>query len=86
MGKYNVYRLDGIAKIHVAEWLDALDDRYALEDARAIAGPGGCEVWQLNRKIGRVSLKPSCCCRSDRPPGGSLHIAGRPRLAGVAHR
>ena len=55
MGKYIVYRLDGIGKIHGVEWLDALDDRFALEGARAIAGPGGCEVWQLKRKIGRVS-------------------------------
>lgn len=57
MGKYIVYRLDGIGKIRGVEWLDALDDRYALEGARAISGPGGCEVWQLRRKIGRVSLK-----------------------------
>jgi hypothetical protein len=58
MGKYIVYRLDGIGKIHGVEWLDALDDRYALEGARAIAGIGGCEVWQLNRRIGRVSARP----------------------------
>jgi hypothetical protein len=59
MGKYIVYRLDGVGKIHGVEWLDALDDRYALEGARAIAGPGGCEVWQLRRKVGRVSAQPS---------------------------
>jgi hypothetical protein len=57
MGKYIVYRLDGVGKIHGVEWLEAVDDRYALEGARAISGPGGCEVWQLNRKIGRVSLR-----------------------------
>jgi hypothetical protein len=54
MGKYTVYRLDGIGKIRGVEWLDALDDRYALEGARAIAEAGGCEVWQRDRKIGRV--------------------------------
>ena len=55
MGKYRVYRLDGVGKIRGVEWLDALDDRFAIEGARAIAETGGCEVWQLDRKIGRVS-------------------------------
>lgn len=55
MGKYIVYRLDGVGRIRGAEWLDALDDRFALRGAQAIAGPSGCEVWQLARKIGRVS-------------------------------
>lgn len=59
MGKYIVYRLDGVGKIDGVEWLDALDDRYALEGARAIAGAGGCEVWQLKRKVGRVFAPPS---------------------------
>ena len=58
MGTYRVYRLDEIGKIRGVEWLDALDDRYALEAARAIAEPGGCEVWQLARKVGRVALRP----------------------------
>ena len=55
MGKYRVYRLDGVGKIRGVEWLGALDDRFAIEGARAIAETGGCEVWQLDRKIGRVS-------------------------------
>lgn len=55
MGTYRVYRLDGLGKIRAVEWLDALDDRFALEGARAIAEAGGCEVWQLSRKVGRVS-------------------------------
>ena len=55
MGKYRVYRLDGVGKIRGVEWLDALDDRFAIEGARAIAETGECEVWQLDRKIGRVS-------------------------------
>lgn len=55
MGKYRVYRLDGLGRISGVEWLDAIDDRFALVGARAIAAAGGCEVWQLDRKIGRVS-------------------------------
>lgn len=54
MRKYIVYRLDGLGKIRGAKWLDALDDHFALEGARALSGPGGCEVWQLSRKVGRV--------------------------------
>jgi len=55
MGKYRVYRLDGLGRINGVEMLDALDDRFALKGARAIAEAGGCEVWQLARKVGRVS-------------------------------
>ena len=55
MEKYRVYRLDGVGRIRGAEWLDAVDDRFALEGAKAIAEAGGCEVWQLNRKVGRVA-------------------------------
>ena len=56
MGKYRVYRLDGVGKIRSAQWLDAVDDRFALEGARAICGecPGGCEVWQATRLVGAV--------------------------------
>jgi hypothetical protein len=56
MGQYRVYRLDGTGRIRAVETLDALDDFFALEGAHAIADVGGCEVWQLDRKIGRVTL------------------------------
>ena len=63
MGTYIVYRLDGTGRIHGAEWLTAVDDRFALEGARSISGSrdwfGGCEVWQLDRKVGRVVPQPS---------------------------
>ena len=55
MGKYRVYRLDGTGRIRAVEMLDALNDHFALEGARAIAEVGGCEVWQLDRKVGQVS-------------------------------
>jgi hypothetical protein len=64
MGKYIVYRLDGVGKIRGAEWLDAINDRFALEGARNLAGPCGCEVWQLKRRVGRV--------RSDQFPPAPL--------------
>jgi hypothetical protein len=61
MASYIVYRLDGVGKIQGAEWVDAISDRFALEAARALAGPGGCEVWQRDRQIGRVGLHSSAC-------------------------
>lgn len=66
MGKYIVYRLDGLGRIRSAEWLDALNDHYALKGARAIAGPGECEVWQLSRKIGRVQ-RSDCSAAAAEP-------------------
>ena len=58
MGTYRIYRLDGVGRIRSAEWLDALDDRFALEGARVLASSdgcaGGCEVWLRDRRIGRV--------------------------------
>ena len=51
MGIYRVYRLDGTGRIRAVEMLDALDDYFALEGASAIAEAGGCEVWQLARKV-----------------------------------
>ena len=58
MGKYIVYRLDGAGRIRGAEWMDALNDRFALEGARTMTGAHGCEVWQLDRCVGRV--QPRC--------------------------
>lgn len=54
MGKYIVYQLDGAGKIRGAKWIDALNDYFALEAGRALAGSGGSEVWQLNRRVGRT--------------------------------
>jgi hypothetical protein len=59
MGKYIVYRLDGAGKIRNAAWVDALSDLFALEAARALAGLGGSEVWQLDRRVGRVPGQPA---------------------------
>jgi len=58
MGTYRIYRLDGAGRIRGAEWLDALDDRFAIEGARVLAQcdgyAGGCEVWQRDRQVGRL--------------------------------
>jgi len=56
MGQYIVYRLDGVGKIRGAEWIEAFSDHDALTRARRLAEDGGCEVWQLERRVGRVPL------------------------------
>lgn len=70
MGTYRIYRLDGLGRIRGAEWLDAIDDRWALEGARALAESGGCEVWQRDRRIGRVSAVTSTNAALIRPGRG----------------
>jgi hypothetical protein len=64
MGQYRVYRLDGTGRIRAVELLDALDDNFALEGARAIADAGGCEVWDLDRLVGFVSTGAAVSPRS----------------------
>jgi hypothetical protein len=59
MGKYIIYQLDGAGRIRGAKWIDAMGDRFALDAARAFAGSGGSEVWQLDRRVGRVSSQPA---------------------------
>jgi hypothetical protein len=51
---YIVYVLDGAGKIRRAEWIEAASDQQALARARPLAEIGGCEVWQRDRRIGRV--------------------------------
>jgi hypothetical protein len=58
MGQYIVYRLDGLGKIRGSEWIDAWSDRDALERARRLTAAEQCEVWQLDRRIGRVAPDP----------------------------
>ena len=54
---YIVYVLDGAGKIRRAEWIEAASDRQALARARGLAEVGGCEVWQRDRRIGRVPAR-----------------------------
>jgi hypothetical protein len=58
MSAYRVYCLDGAGKVWAAEWIEADDDSSALESARQFIKAVQCEVWQGQRLVGRVSLKP----------------------------
>lgn len=45
-----------------AEWLNAEDDRTAIDAAQASSDGGACEVWQQQRLVARIerdgSLSP----------------------------
>lgn len=58
MPAYRVYCLDGAGKVWAAEWIEAEDDSGALNSARQFSKAVQCEVWQGQRLVGRVDLKP----------------------------
>jgi hypothetical protein len=58
MPSYRVYCLDGAGKVWAAEWIEADDDAAALEAARQFTKAVQCEVWQGQRVVGRVALRP----------------------------
>jgi hypothetical protein len=51
---YIVYILDGAGKIRGAEWIAASGDDDALEQIRSLRLATECELWQRDRRVGRV--------------------------------
>ena len=51
---YIVYLLDGDGKIRGAEWIAAVSDDHALAQVRALGSATDCELWQRDRRVGRV--------------------------------
>ena len=52
MADYRIYRFDGISRIEMAEWIDALDDDDAIRKAVEIGSTAAkSELWQGNRLI-----------------------------------
>ena len=51
---YIVYILDGAGKIRGAEWIAASSDGDALEQIRSLRLATECELWQRDRRVGRV--------------------------------
>lgn len=56
MAGYRLYRLDGDGKFAAAEWLEAADDRAALEAANRRCDGHDCELWQGKRLVARLRL------------------------------
>lgn len=54
MAKYIVYCFNRAGRIHRSEWIDANGDEDALDKARAMELPDGCEVWERERCVGTV--------------------------------
>jgi hypothetical protein len=54
VASYRLYGLDGVRKVASGEWIDADDDRAAIEAAKMRFERGDCEVWQGRRLVARL--------------------------------
>jgi hypothetical protein len=55
---YRLYCLDGANKVASAEWIDADDDKAAIEVAKELMDGQECEIWQGTRLIARLPRRP----------------------------
>jgi len=51
---YRLYCLDGANKVASAEWIDADDDKAAIEVAKQMMDGQDLEVWQGTRLVARL--------------------------------
>ena len=58
MTGYRLYCLDGATKVASAEWIDADDDKAAIEVAKELMDGQECEIWQGTRLIARLPRRP----------------------------
>ena len=54
MEGYRLYRLDGVAKVASAEWIDADDDQAAIAAAKEMMDGHGWELWNRTRLVIRI--------------------------------
>jgi hypothetical protein len=54
---YRLYRLDGVAKVASAEWIEADDDQAAIEVAKNMMDGHAWELWHSARLIQRKDGK-----------------------------
>ena len=57
MGTYRLYCLDGVGKFSSAEWIDAEDDKAAIEAAKNMMDGHPCELWAQSRLVIRLERK-----------------------------
>ena len=55
MATYRLYCLDGLSKVDSAEWIEADDDRHAVEVAKGMMNGLPCELWQGGRLVARIA-------------------------------
>ena len=58
MGTYRLYCLDGMDKVASADWIEAEGDEAAIEAADDLRGGRKCELWQGERLVARLDLRP----------------------------
>ena len=58
MSNYRVYCLDGMNKVASAGWIEAADDDAALERVKQEHDGYKCEVWDGQRLVARLDLRP----------------------------
>ena len=51
---YRLYCLDGANKVASAEWIDADDDKAAIEAAKILMDGHDCELWERTRLVVRI--------------------------------
>ena len=54
MAGYRLYGLDGVNKVASGEWIEADDDRTAVEVAKKMMDGHDCELWQGSRLVARI--------------------------------
>ena len=59
MASYRLYRLDGVRRVASGEWIEADDDRAAIEAATEKLDGERCEVWQGQRLVARLERSRS---------------------------
>ena len=57
MAEYRLYCLDGVGKVSTAEWIEAGDDKAAIEVAKETHDGHECELWQGKRLVVRLDLR-----------------------------
>ncbi len=56
MVAYRLYCLDGDGRISLADWIDAVDDRDAVAQARQMKnGAIQCEIWRNDRLVAKLN-------------------------------
>lgn len=54
MGTYRLYSLDGVGKVMSAEWIEASDDKEAVEASMKFVDGHRYELWDHSRLVMRI--------------------------------
>jgi len=54
---YRYYCLDGVGRLHLAEWFEAESDEQAATLIESMHPNGHCEIWQDRRLVASLAPK-----------------------------